>query len=407
MIFPFFVLLSPLPIFFKYLMWTSHLMNELNRKIKLFCAKTLVFFDFDGLLSCFASQKCTFAPMAASKFSKKLLLWHGTYDRKMPWKDRQDAYATWLSEIILQQTRVEQGLPYYLRFLEAFPTIHDLAQAEEQQVMKLWEGLGYYSRARNLHFTAKHISDALNGEFPDTYQGLLALKGVGPYTAAAIASFAFQLPHAVVDGNVYRVLSRYTGSFTDIGSTVGRKEFAALANQLLDPRRPGAFNQALMDLGSVVCKPANPTCDICPIHGDCQALAQNIIAELPVKLKKIKRKTRYFYYFIFRKGKMTWIQKRTAKDIWQSLYEFPNIESKTEIIGDVIQQYLNRVAPNAKLKSAMKGPYVQLLTHQKIIGYFTEVGVTGPPKLDKVIGVKDLTEYPFPKTINQFLSEQD
>jgi len=342
--------------------------------------------------------------MAASQFSKNLLRWHETYDRNMPWKNRTDAYAIWLSEIILQQTRVKQGLPYYLKFLQKFPTVHDLAQADEQVVLKLWEGLGYYSRARNLHFTAKYISEQLDGHFPDTYKGLLTLKGVGPYTAAAIASFAFHLPHAVVDGNVFRVLSRYSGNFTDIGSTIGRKEFTTLANTLMDFKQPAKFNQALMDLGAMICKPTQPSCLDCPVSTNCQALAQNIIPELPVKLKKIKRKTRYFYYFVFRKGTTTWIQKRTKKDIWQSLYEFPHLESKESISEQTIQDYLRKIAPKSN-EQRRAGPYTQLLTHQKIIGRFMVVDVQQPPKLDSIIPVKGdkLRTFPFPKMMAAFL----
>ncbi|HHB77725.1 MAG TPA: A/G-specific adenine glycosylase [Saprospiraceae bacterium] len=343
--------------------------------------------------------------MAKSPFSKKLLRWQATYDRKMPWKDRTDAYAIWLSEIILQQTRVEQGLPYYLRFLDTFPTVQDLAQADEKTVMKLWEGLGYYSRARHLHFTARYIAEELGGLFPDNYKDLLKLKGVGPYTAAAIASFAYGLPHAVVDGNVFRVLARYTADFTDISSTVGRQTFTQLANQLLDPAQAGAFNQALMDLGALVCKPTNPTCSICPVQEGCRALAQNIIGDLPVKSKKIKRQTRYFYFFIFRKGRQTWIQKRDQKDIWQSLYEFPKLESNRAITQKELKAYLSTVAPQYLLQKPMQGPFTQLLTHQKIIGHFFEVKVTKAPRIDRLLPIHEdrLAEYPFPKMIKKYL----
>ena len=351
------------------------------------------------------SKNLTFAAMATSKFSKNLLRWHATYDRNMPWKNRTDAYAIWLSEIILQQTRVAQGLPYYLRFLDKFPTVHDLAQADEQAVMKLWEGLGYYSRARNLHFTAKYISEQLDGHFPDTYKGLLTLKGVGPYTAAAIASFAFQLPHAVVDGNVFRVLARYTANFTDISSSLGRKEFTTLANQLLDDKQPAKFNQALMDLGAMICKPTKPNCTDCPVSGDCQALAQNIIYELPVKLKMMKRKTRYFHYFVFRKGQTIWIQKRTKKDIWQSLYEFPHIELDKSISEKMIHDYLRKIAPKSK-EVRQVGPFTQLLTHQKIIGQFLVLDIKHAPSLANILPIEydKLSTFPFPKMMTEFFA---
>ena len=224
--------------------------------------------------------------------SEKLIYWYLQNKRELPWRKTKDPYRVWLSEIMLQQTRVAQGLPYFLKFTKAFPTVFDLAKADESEVLKLWQGLGYYSRARNLHFTAKYIAEELNGMFPENYKGLLQLKGVGDYTASAIASICYDEPVAVVDGNVYRVLSRYFGIATPINSTKGIKEFKELAQTLIDASQPGVYNQAIMDFGALHCKPQNPLCNECPVSDSCVALAKNSIKELPVKERKIKIKKR-------------------------------------------------------------------------------------------------------------------
>ena len=221
-------------------------------------------------------------------FSKRLKQWYLQNKRELPWRSTQDPYKIWLSEIIMQQTRVEQGLPYYLRFTEAYPNVHSLANAPEQEVLKLWQGLGYYSRARNLHTTAIRVSKELDGNFPDHYKELKTLKGVGDYTASAIASFCFNEPVAVVDGNVYRVLSRVFGVETPINSTQGIKEFKALAQELIDHKDPATFNQAIMEFGAIQCKPQNPLCETCPFNDVCLALKNDQIKELPVKIKKTK-----------------------------------------------------------------------------------------------------------------------
>ena len=246
-------------------------------------------------------------------FTKKLLKWFVSNYRPLPWKGEKNPYLIWLSEIILQQTRVEQGLPYYEKFRKKYPTIKDLALAPEDEVMKLWEGLGYYSRARNLHTTAKFISKDLDGIFPKTHKEILALKGVGSYTAAAIASFAYNLPYAVVDGNVYRVLSRYFGIATPIDSTDGKKEFALLAQELLATEKPGAYNQAIMDFGATHCMPKQPKCITCLLNKKCKAFTENRIDILPVKTKKIKKRTRYLNYLIINQGNQVFINKRTGK----------------------------------------------------------------------------------------------
>ncbi len=246
----------------------------------------------------------------------------------MPWRETSDPYCIWLSEIMLQQTRIEQGLPYYLAFTNAYPSIFDLANASEEEVLKLWQGLGYYSRARNLHATAKYIAFELNGKFPETYEGLLKLKGVGDYTASAIASISYNEPVAVVDGNVYRVLSRYFDIDTPINSTAGIKEFKLLAKELLDKEDPATYNQAIMEFGALQCKPQSPLCNTCPLSASCLALKNNKISMLPVKLKKGKIKKRYFNYLVFQSEEnKTILEKRSGKGIWEGLYQFPLIET--------------------------------------------------------------------------------
>src|SRR5262245_7782259 len=253
-------------------------------------------------------------------FTKKLLTWNKSSNkRQMPWKGEKDPYKIWLSEIILQQTRVEQGLEYYKKFIAKFPTVHDLAKAPEQQVFKLWEGLGYYTRCKNLVATAKVISKEKGGKFPNTYEDIKSLKGIGPYTAAAIASFAFNLPYAVVDGNVFRVLARVFGISKATDSTKGKSFFNELATELLDTKQPGLYNQAIMDFGATVCKPALPLCTKCVMKNNCYAFLNDRVNELPVKEKKINIKKRWFYYLVMEYKNEIVVRQRTGKDIWQQL----------------------------------------------------------------------------------------
>src|SRR6201996_7251261 len=270
-------------------------------------------------------------------FSRILLKWHKTQnDRKMPWKGEKNPYRIWLSEVILQQTRVDQGWAYYENFLREFPTIHHLAIAPEQKVFKCWEGLGYYSRCRNLIATARKITDEYAGKFPTDYDNIHALKGIGPYTAAAIASFAFNLPHAVVDGNVTRVLSRYFGEFTPIDSTAGKKLYASLAGSLLDKKQAHLYNQAIMDFGATICLPRNPLCKICAQREDCVANKNDLTTQLPVKEKSIKKRERWFYYFIVETpDDKVYIRQRTAKDIWESLFKFVLHETNKPLYFDI------------------------------------------------------------------------
>lgn len=256
-------------------------------------------------------------------FSNTIEKWYQEYKRELPWRESADPYVIWISEIILQQTRVVQGYDYFMRFMKRFPDVATLAQADEDEVMKYWQGLGYYSRARNLHAAAK----SMNGVFPKTYPKVRALKGVGDYTAAAICSFAYNMPYAVVDGNVYRVLSRYLGIDTPIDSTEGKKLFAAVADELLDKKNPALYNQAIMDFGAIQCSPQSPNCMFCPLASGCSALAGGMVAQLPVKQHKTKTTNRYFNYIYVRMGAYTLINKRTGNDIWKNLFEFPLIET--------------------------------------------------------------------------------
>jgi len=269
-------------------------------------------------------------------FSQNILIWYAYNKRTLPWRRTRDPYKIWLSEIMLQQTRVLQGTPYYLKFIANFPTVHDLAKASEDRVLKLWQGLGYYSRARNLHATAKFIVSNYNGNFPKKYSELVQLKGIGDYTASAIASICFDEPEPVVDGNVYRVLSRYFGVDIPINSTAGTKYFKTLARKVMDADNIRDYNQAIMEFGAMQCKPKNPNCEECPLNESCEALKKGSVDELPVKINKTKVRTRYFNYLVpiivgSNGIKKTLLKQRQGKGIWQNLFEFPLIESKEEL----------------------------------------------------------------------------
>jgi A/G-specific adenine glycosylase len=346
-------------------------------------------------------------------FTEILLNWHkGKNDRKMPWKGEKDPYKIWLSEVILQQTRVQQGWSYYEKFIDAFPTIHDLAGAPEQKVFKLWEGLGYYSRCRNLIATAKKIDAEYNGKFPATYEEILALKGIGPYTAAAIASFAFGLPHAVVDGNVTRVLARYFGISTPIDTVAGKKLYAQLADALLDKEQADIYNQAIMDFGATVCLPRNPLCENCVQQADCQAVKNGWTTQLPVKEKSIRKKERWFYYFIVETpGDKVYIRQRRAKDIWEDLFEFVLWETDQPVYfnnnrlpeSDFLRQLFGGQALTVRYISRV---YRQELSHQTIQGQFLTVRLrsTLPSLRDfQLVDRSTLSEYAFPKFINAWL----
>lgn len=341
-------------------------------------------------------------------FSRLLLQWNRKSNfRHMPWKGEKVPYKVWLSEIILQQTRVEQGLKYYENFITAFPNIEKLAQAPENKVFKLWEGLGYYSRCRNLIATAKFIAHEKKGVFPSTYEDILQLKGVGPYTAAAIASFAFNLPHAVIDGNVFRVLARVFGIKTPIDSTEGKKKFTKLANELMSKKNPGSYNQAIMDFGATVCKPLAPLCTSCVFKKYCVAFNQNSVANFPVKEKKILHKTRHFYFFIIDYKGAVAVRERFEKDIWRHLYEFPVIETGPEVemasvIQEAVQQGWLDKAGSVKERSEI---FTQKLTHQTINAVFVEVAQTQKKQIYGYNWVEksNFEKLAFPKIINDYL----
>lgn len=327
----------------------------------------------------------------------------------MPWKGEKDPYKIWLSEVILQQTRVAQGMSYYNRFIEKYPRIENLAAARDQDVFKLWEGLGYYNRCRNLLFTAREIVDRFNGVFPDNYEAILALKGVGPYTAAAIASFAYNLPYAVVDGNVFRVLSRFFGIDVAIDSTEGKSLFTSLAGEVLPVSEPALFNQAIMDFGATVCKPAAPDCSVCLLQKKCAAYINGKVNQLPVKEKTLHRKHRWFSYFVFEcKGKIL-VRERAAKDIWQNLHEFYLLETDEVMRWDeaAVREWLLKQLGIRKAHIIhISTPQVQQLTHQQIKGQFIRVQLETVPAFlsnDNWVPVKGLKKLAFPRFITAYM----
>lgn len=356
--------------------------------------------------------------MNISAFTNYLLQWYSRHRRDLPWRNTNDPYFIWLSEIILQQTRVVQGLPYFEIFSTRFPTVQDLANASEDEILRCWQGLGYYSRARNLHTCAKKIVQHYNGEFPRTYAELLDLPGVGPYTAAAIASFAFQIPVAVVDGNVFRVLSRHFGVYDDISSGSGKKSFEYLANQLIPHDRPDEYNQAIMEFGALQCTPRNPACAICPLRYTCHALATGEVASLPVKLGKTKVKKRFLHYYHIRCGEKIVVNQRSGNDIWKGLVDFPSEEREdnADINPDksFVMSELRLLKPTI---AAQKSPtYTHLLSHQRIIADFVQVEVPeeNAEQLQNwaadhsyfLVNDAELEAYGKPKLILRYLNEQ-
>ncbi|PIE86932.1 MAG: A/G-specific adenine glycosylase [Bacteroidetes bacterium] len=320
--------------------------------------------------------------------------WYRLNFRELPWRNTKNPYFIWLSEIIMQQTRIEQGTAYYLKFIHAYPTVFDLAKATEEDVLNNWQGLGYYSRARNLHYSANYIVDELNGEFPSTYDEILKLKGVGSYTAAAIASFAFNERKAVVDGNVYRFLSRLFDISTPIDSTQGKKEFQLIANELIERAVPEIHNQAMMEIGSVICAP-NPKCEECPVNIHCLARKNDTIDQRPVKTKKTKVRDRYFHYLIYSFDGKTIITKRTKKDIWQNMYQFPLIETSSNEIPAHIE---NRVQFSSE-------PQKHILSHQRIYARFHHIEEEPKTAEKDFISIQesDIQDYPLPRIIDRYL----
>jgi A/G-specific adenine glycosylase len=348
-------------------------------------------------------------------FCDLLLKWDKKSNhRPMPWKGEKDPYKIWLSEIILQQTRVEQGWSYYERFVKKYPTVQKLAAAKDNEVFKLWEGLGYYNRCRNLLFTARYIVDSLDGKFPTSYGTLLSLKGVGPYTAAAIASFAYNLPHAVVDGNVFRVFARYYGIHAPTDTKEGLTIFNKIAFENLAKKNAAIYNQALMDFGATVCKPSSPLCSSCVMQTHCAAFNQNEVGQLPIKLKVIQKTKRYFDYFCFKFGDQWWLQQRTQGDIWAGLHQFYLVEQ--EKLMPASQNYFKEILDNQLLidsntvtVSLPKKVYTQQLTHQLLSVRFVIVALNKIPSvLEKGTWVKrkSFSKFAFPKTLNLFLEEE-
>jgi A/G-specific adenine glycosylase len=343
--------------------------------------------------------------------SVKLIKWYKQNARDLPWRNSSDPYKIWLSEIILQQTRVAQGLPYYLKFVEAFPTVFDLAKAPEQKILKLWEGLGYYSRARNLHHAAKQIVKEYKSVFPNEFLELKKLKGVGDYTAAAISSFCFNKPHAVVDGNVYRVLSRLFAVKTPIDSPQGKKEFAKLAEELLDKKDPGTYNQAIMEFGARYCTPSNPDCGNCIFNHTCLSGPNGKANEYPVKSSKTKIRTRYFEYFFLQQKQNTFIEKRVGNDIWKNLYQIPLLEFSQKESKQIVLKRLQKEI----LKSGIKNFSVKeisahkkhLLSHQTILARFWHIDLPAGslPKVYQQVSVKKIKKHPFPVLIANHLRE--
>lgn len=339
-------------------------------------------------------------------FSKILINWYSNNKRELPWRQTKSPYSIWMSEIILQQTQIVQGLPYYEAFLKEFPSIFHLANAPESQVLKLWQGLGYYSRARNLHATAKYIVSELNGEFPNTYTELIKLKGVGDYTASAIASICFNEPTAVVDGNVYRVLSRHFGIDTPINSSNGAKVFKQLAQQLIDKNNPAEFNQAIMEFGAVQCRPQNPNCSVCPFQDTCVARRDHRISELPVKIKAAKAKKKYFNFLvILSNDNKTVLEKRKGKGIWQNLYQFPLIETEQEESYDAflqrVQEHPLLQEPAFELSLYNKDTIIHKLSHQHLYTKFWIVTISG--QVANGIPINDVHNYAVPIVIGNFI----
>lgn len=345
-------------------------------------------------------------------FFEILIKWNRNENkREMPWKGEKDPYKIWISEIILQQTRVQQGLAYYNRFIKTWPTVKSLANAPEQKVYKLWEGLGYYSRCRNLIASAKYIHNELGGRFPEKHENILLLKGVGEYTAAAIVSFAFNQPYAVVDGNVLRVLARFFGIKIPVDTTEGKKLFKKLANELIDKENPAEYNQAIMDFGAVICKPLLPLCNECPFQKLCIAYQKKLVNTLPAKEKSIKTRQRFFNYLIIEHGNKIYINQRTEKDIWQNLYEFILIETENFIsekellkcasVASLLNENIFKITQVSKTFS-------QKLTHQTITGRFFHINIKNqlaPLKKYKSVSKNELKNFAFPKFIASYLQD--
>ena len=322
-------------------------------------------------------------------FADTLIAWYEDHKRDLPWRGETDPYKIWVSEIILQQTRVQQGWDYYLRFIDNFPNVKALAEAKEERVLKVWQGLGYYSRARNMHAAAREIMAKHHGTFPQEYDNILALKGIGKYTAAAISSIAFHLPYPAVDGNVIRIVSRIFGICDDVAQPTVVKRITEICEQEMDDKQPGVFNQAAMDFGAMQCVPRNPNCDECPFQSECYALKNNLVDILPIKKKKAEQKHRYFHYTIYLSDNKTIIEKRSGNDIWKNMYQFPLTETDSDDFA------------NTPVFSTR-----ETLSHQIIHAHFYVKNVKKLPKLSEnqtIIDFDNIEQYPMPKIMTMFL----
>ena len=367
----------------------------------------------DGFRPISQEKDINFSDGTMTTIQSTLSEWFSDNKRDLPWRSQPTPYFVWISEIILQQTRVSQGYDYFMRFTEKWPTLKDLAQASEEEVLKMWQGLGYYSRARNLHRCARQVVERHGGEFPADYDALRRLQGIGDYTAAAIASIAFGLPYAVVDGNVYRVLSRLFDIDTPININEGKKIFAQLADELLDREHPGLHNQAMMEFGALHCLPKNSDCINCPLQAHCLAFANGTVAQRPVKLDKLKVRTRYFNYLVFRikSTKELYIHRRTAKDIWINLYDFPMIETaEAADINQLLQSkdFEQYVGKNGYTVGGISKQFTHKLTHQTIIAQFIEIFLDEKLPLYETKDIlltaeTDLERYPVPRLIDLYV----
>jgi len=348
----------------------------------------------------------------STHISNTLSAWYLANKRELPWRDISDPYLIWISEIILQQTRVNQGMSYYLRFIERFPTVADLALSDEDEVLKYWQGLGYYSRARNLHKAARQVITNFGGIFPFEHADVLKLAGVGDYTAAAICSFAYDQPFAVVDGNVYRVLSRLFGIETPIDSGAGKKEFASLAQELISKSDPGIHNQSIMEFGALQCVPVSPDCTACPLQQNCRGYELSLVDKLPIKSKKTKVTNRYFNYFFIELGGKTYLQKRIAKDVWQNLFEFPLVEADSLLTVEELMEtdgFKNLFSGIGEVEVVkISNPMKHILSHRVIYAQFVTVKITDEnavlSKLNKV-SIAEIDQFAVSRLMELFLED--
>ena len=340
-----------------------------------------------------------------------LFSWFSEHKRDLPWRNTIDPYLVWVSEIILQQTQVKQGLPYYERFVYAFPNVKSLAEAPEDKVLKMWQGLGYYSRARNMHFSAKYIVGEFKGVFPSTYSDIIKLKGVGEYTGAAIASFCFNEVVPVVDGNVYRFISRYFGIDKPIDELVTKKEIRSICEEIISKDQPDEFNQAIMEFGALQCKPKQVDCSVCPFQDSCWAFKNDRVSDLPFKAKKIKKRTRYFYYLLLENNEEVIIRKRTGKDIWEGLYEFPFFEESGSISENEV---LSKIGVDDVVVKNISEYKKHLLSHQTIHAKFFHLSID--EKQFEVLKnenngivhpIGEIHQFAFPKLIENYLLDRE